>query len=273
MRCCCVPPAVVAAKKQNEPSITRSRCPTLQPGSRETGLPTSEESTKAKLPGASLLSMTEIPCRFCSRSLRNEARAQAVSDSASWFIVFEGRIARGRKRDRTSRSSRNKKARTCSCPSACCNRSKSRRRAALRYEVTSDGLHACLEKRPRGSEGPEWSGHVEHRTQPARRRNEGLTGSRGRIITCLRTGKQNAGKRALLGSMRANRGAGNFICGTDLPSADDSATAATSTRHADLDVMLGELRWVFEGDEKTRCRAPGRHNLCRPARSTRRNSG
>ena len=54
--------------------------------------------------------------------------------------------------------------------------------------------------------------------------------------------------------MRANRARGNFICGyrpaTFPTESGDRGHLHTDTAESWI-VMLGELRWVFEGDEKT----------------------
>ena len=80
--------------------------------------------------------------------------------------------------------------------------------------------------------------------------------------------KRNATKKNFTQeAIRANRARGNFICGyrpSSFPTEKgDRGHLHTDTAEAWL-VMLGELRWVFEGDEKTAIiAAAGRHHLRR----------
>ena len=67
--------------------------------------------------------------------------------------------------------------------------------------------------------------------------------------------KRNATKKNFTQeAMRANRARGNFICGYR-PATFPTASGDRGHLHTDTAeswiVMLGELRWVFEGDEKT----------------------
>ena len=67
--------------------------------------------------------------------------------------------------------------------------------------------------------------------------------------------KQNAARKGFTQeAMRANRARGNFICGYR-PATFPTASGDRGHLHTDTAeswiVMLGELRWVFEGDEKT----------------------
>lgn len=130
---------------------------------------------------------------------------------------------------------------------------------AIRYEVTAGPSSTPIyEKRP-----PETPTGVEYIAvtlstglNPLDVRNEGMSSHKPwpYHLNVYDLAKQNEGKKTFTQeAMRANRARGNFICGY----AGAEAPAEPGNRgHLHLDtgeswiVMLGELRWVFEGEVK-----------------------
>jgi mannose-6-phosphate isomerase-like protein (cupin superfamily) len=86
-------------------------------------------------------------------------------------------------------------------------------------------------------------------------RNEGINGTPWPLhYNIYELAKQNSGRKGFTQeAMRANRARGNFICGYRSAS---QPTDSGNRGHLHTDtaeswiVMLGELRWVFDGDEK-----------------------
>ena len=131
--------------------------------------------------------------------------------------------------------------------------------SAIRYEVTAGpSSTAVYEKRP--SETPRGVEYIpvtlSTGSNPLDVRNQGMSSGNPwpYHLNVYDLAKQNDGKKGFTQeAMRANRARGNFICGyAGGPQPTDSGNRGhlhTDTGESWI-VMLGELRWVFEGDVK-----------------------
>ncbi|MSO57338.1 MAG: hypothetical protein EXQ55_10545 [Acidobacteria bacterium] len=182
-------------------------------------------------------------------------------DSAAWFVVLDGQIRfEVEKPDRTFEIINATRGSYVFVPERMLHSFEVVGGApAIRYEVTSGpSSTAVYEKKPatapRGVEyipvtlgtGP----------NPLDVRNDGLNGKPWpHHYNVYELQKQNAAKKGFAQeAMRANRARGNFICGYR-PATFPTESGNRGHLHTDTAeswiVLLGELRWVFEGDEKT----------------------
>lgn len=130
---------------------------------------------------------------------------------------------------------------------------------AIRYEVTAGPSSTPIyEKRP--AETPKGVAYLpvtlSTGPNPLDVRNEGMSAGKPwpYHFNVYELAKQNASKKGFTQeAMRANRARGNCICGYP-PAVQPTASGNRGHLHTDTAeswiVMLGELRWVFEGDEK-----------------------
>jgi mannose-6-phosphate isomerase-like protein (cupin superfamily) len=182
-------------------------------------------------------------------------------DSASWFIVLEGQIRfEIEKPDRTFEIINATKGSYVFVPERMLHSLEVVGGGpAIRYEVTSGPSSTpVFEKRP--SDAPKGVEYVpvtlSTGPNPLDVRNEGLNGKPWfHHLNVYDLQKQNAAKKNFTQeAMRANRARGNFICGyrpaTFPTEKGDRGHLHTDTAESWV-IMLGELRWVFEGDEKT----------------------
>jgi mannose-6-phosphate isomerase-like protein (cupin superfamily) len=131
---------------------------------------------------------------------------------------------------------------------------------AIRYEVTSGPSSTPVyEKRP--AEAPKGTEYIpvtlSTGPNPLDVRNEGMSNGKPwpNHLNVYELAKQNESKKGFTQeAMRANRARGNFICGYR-PERQPTDSGDRGHLHTDTAeswiIMLGELRWVFDGDEKT----------------------
>jgi len=181
-------------------------------------------------------------------------------DSASWFVVLEGQIhVEIEKADGTYESIDATKGSYVFIPERLLHSLEVVGGVpAIRYEVTSGpSSTAVYERKPAAAQkGVEFIPvTLGTGPNPLDVRNEGLNGKPWPYhFNIYQLEKQNAGKKGFTQeAMRANRARGNFICGYR-PATFPTASGDRGHLHTDTAeswiVMLGELRWVFEGDEK-----------------------
>jgi mannose-6-phosphate isomerase-like protein (cupin superfamily) len=130
---------------------------------------------------------------------------------------------------------------------------------SIRYEVTAGPSSTPIyEKRPAQTpRGVEYLPvTLSTGSNPLDVRNQGMPSGKPwpHHLNVYDLAKQNDGKKGFTQeAMRANRARGNFICGyAGGPQPTDSGNRGhlhTDTGESWI-VMLGELRWVFEGDVK-----------------------
>jgi mannose-6-phosphate isomerase-like protein (cupin superfamily) len=182
-------------------------------------------------------------------------------DSAAWFVVLEGQIRfEVEKADRTFDVIDATKGSYLFVPERLLHSLEVVGSApAIRYEVTSGPASTpVFEKRP-----PQPAKGVDYvpvtlstGLNPLDVYNEGNGGKPWPYhVNIYELEKRNAGKKGFTQeAMRANRARGNFICGYR-PATFPTESGNRGHLHTDTAeswvVMLGELRWVFEGDEKT----------------------
>jgi len=182
-------------------------------------------------------------------------------DSAAWFVVLDGQIRfEVEKPDRTFEIVNATKGSYVFVPERMLHSFEVVGGApAIRYEVTSGpSSTAVYEKKP--ATAPTGVEYIPVTLgtgpNPLDVRNEGLNGKPWpHHYNVYELQKQNAAKKGFAQeAMRANRARGNFICGYR-PATFPTETGNRGHLHTDTAeswiVMLGELRWVFEGDEKT----------------------
>ena len=182
-------------------------------------------------------------------------------DSASWFIVLDGQIRfEVEKPDRTFEIIDATKGSYVFVPERMLHSLEVVGGSpAIRYEVTAGPSSTPVyEKRP--ADTPKGVEYVpvtlSTGPNPLDVRNEGLNGKPWpHHLNIYELQKQNAGKKSFTQeAMRANRARGNFICGyrpaTFPTESGDRGHLHTDTAESWI-VMLGQLRWVFEGDEKS----------------------
>jgi mannose-6-phosphate isomerase-like protein (cupin superfamily) len=181
-------------------------------------------------------------------------------DSAAWFVVLEGRIRfEVEKADRTFELIEASKGSFVFVPERMLHGLEVLgSEPAIRYEVTAGPLSTpVFEKRPSGgAKGVEYIPvTLSTGPNPLDVRNEGAGGTAWpHHYNIYELESQNAGKKNFTQeAMRANRARGNFICGYR-PTSQPTAAGDRGHLHADTAeswiVMLGELRWVFDGDDK-----------------------
>ena len=182
-------------------------------------------------------------------------------DSASWFVVLEGRIRfEVEKADRSFEIIEASKGSYVFVPERMLHSLEVvGDQPAIRYEVTSGPSSTPVyEKRPaQAPSGTEFAPvTLSTGPNPLDVRNEGLNGKPWpHHYNVYELEKQNAGKKGFTQeAMRANRARGNFICGYR-PATFPTESGNRGHLHTDTAeswvIMLGELRWVFEGDEKS----------------------
>jgi mannose-6-phosphate isomerase-like protein (cupin superfamily) len=183
-------------------------------------------------------------------------------DSAVWWAVLEGRIRfEIEKADRTFEVVDASKGSFVFVPERMLHSlDVVGSEPAIRYEVTAGPRSTPVyEKRPaRSMPGVEYLPvRVSSGPNPLDVRNEGMPDGKPwpHHLNVYELQKQNQDKPRgfTQEAMRANRARGNFICG--YAGAGQPAPAPGRGHfHADVAeswiVMLGELRWVFEGDEQ-----------------------
>jgi len=129
---------------------------------------------------------------------------------------------------------------------------------AIRYEVTAGPSSTpVFERRP--GDAPKGVAYVpvtlSTGSNPLDVRNAGLEGVPWpHHYNIHDLAKQHSGRKGFTQeAMRANRARGNFICGYR-PATQPTESGDRGHLHADTAeswiVMLGELRWVFDGDER-----------------------
>lgn len=181
-------------------------------------------------------------------------------DSAAWFVVLEGRIQFEVERaDRTFELIEATKGSFVFVPERMLHGFQVLgSEPAIRYEVTAGPSSTpVFEKRQDGaSKGVEYIPvTLSTGPNPLDVRNEGAGGAQWpHHYNIYELERQNAGKKGFTQeAMRANRARGNFICGYR-PTMQPTAAGDRGHLHADTAeswiVMLGTLRWVFDGDEK-----------------------
>lgn len=182
-------------------------------------------------------------------------------DSASWFVVLDGQIRfEVEKADRTFEVIDATRGSYVFVPERLLHSLEVVGNApALRYEVTSGPSSTPVyEKRPaQAPKGVEFIPvTLGTGLNPLDVYNEGNGGKPWPYhVNVYELEKRNATKKNFTQeAMRANRARGNFICGYR-PSSFPTEKGDRGHLHTDTAeswiVMLGELRWVFEGDEKT----------------------
>lgn len=184
-------------------------------------------------------------------------------DSAAWFVVLDGRIRfEVEKADRAFAVIEATRGSYVFVPERMLHSFEIvGTEPAIRYEVTSGPRSTPVyEKRP--AEAPKGTEFIPVTLgagpNPLDVRSEGLNGKpwpEPHHYNVYELEKQNAGKKGFTQeAMRANRARGNFICGYR-PATFPTDSGDRGHLHADTAeswiVMLGELRWVFEGDPKT----------------------
>lgn len=182
-------------------------------------------------------------------------------DSAAWFVVLDGEIRfEVEKADRTFEVINARKGSYVFVPERLLHSIEVVGTApALRYEVTSGPSSTPVyEQRPADAvKGVEYIPvTLSSGLNPLDVYNEGNNGKPWPYhVNVYDLQKQNATKKNFSQeAMRANRARGNFICG-HRPATFPTESGNRGHLHTDTAeswiVMLGELRWVFEGDEKT----------------------
>ena len=190
---------------------------------------------------------------------RHERRLYA--DAAAWFVVLEGQIRfEVEKADRSFEVINASKGSYVFVPERLLFSLEVVGGApAIRYEVTSSpSATPIFEKKPASApKGVEYVAvTLSTGPNPLDVYNEGNGGKPWPYhVNVYDLQKANATKKGFTQeAMRANRARGNFICGYR-PATFPTATGNRGHLHTDTAeswiVMLGELRWVFEGDEKT----------------------
>jgi mannose-6-phosphate isomerase-like protein (cupin superfamily) len=182
-------------------------------------------------------------------------------DSAAWFVVMEGEIRfEVEKPDRTFETINATKGSYVFVPERMLHSFEVTGTVpAIRYEVTSGPLSTPVyESRPAG-DAPTGAQYIpvtlSTGPNPLDVRNEGLNGKPWpHHFNVYEMEKQNAAKKGFTQeAMRANRARGNFICGYR-PASFPTDSGNRGHLHTDTAeswiVMLGELRWVFDGDVK-----------------------
>ena len=181
-------------------------------------------------------------------------------DSAAWFVVLEGSIRFEVERaDRTFENIDATKGSYVFVPERMLHSLEVvGGTPAIRYEVTS-GLSSTPVFETPPSETPPGVRYIpvtlSTGPNPLDVRNEGLNGEPWpHHYNVYELEKQHAGEtRFTQAAMRANRARGNFICGYR-PETQPTDTGDRGHLHADTAeswiVMLGELRWVFDGYER-----------------------
>jgi mannose-6-phosphate isomerase-like protein (cupin superfamily) len=182
-------------------------------------------------------------------------------DSAAWWVVLEGEVRfEIEKADRTFEVINATKGSYVFVPERMLHSFEVVGTSpALRYEVTSGPSSTPVyEKRP--AHPPKGREYIpvtlSTGPNPLDVRNEGLNGKPWpHHFNIYELEKQNAGKKNFTQeAMRANRARGNFICGYR-PATQPTDSGNRGHLHTDTAeswvIMLGELRWVFDGDEKT----------------------
>ena len=182
-------------------------------------------------------------------------------DSAAWFIVLEGSIRfEVQKADLSFEVIEATKGSYVFVPERLLHSIEvTGGQPAIRYEVTSGPSSTpVFEKKP--AQAPKGTEYIPVTLgtgpNPLDVYNEGNSGKPWPYhVNVYELEKKNATKKGFTQeAMRANRARGNFICGyrpaTFPTDSGDRGHLHTDTAESWV-VMLGELRWVFEGDEKT----------------------
>jgi len=184
-------------------------------------------------------------------------------DSAAWWVVLEGQVRfEIEKPDRTFEIVNATKGSYVFVPERMLHSLEVvGGEPAIRYEVTSGPSSTPVyQKKP--ANAPMGTKYIPVTLgtgpNPLDVRNEGINGKpwpEPHHYNVYQLEKQNAGKKGFTQeAMRANRARGNFICGyrpaTFSTDSGDRGHLHTDTAESWV-IMLGELRWVFEGDEKT----------------------
>ena len=182
-------------------------------------------------------------------------------DSAAWFAVLEGEIRfEVEKPDRSFESIHATKGSYVFVPERLLHSVEIVGTSpAIRYEVTlGPSSTPVFEKKPAAApKGVEYVPvTLSTGLNPLDVYNEGNGGKPWPYhVNIYDLEKRNTGKKNFTQeAIRANRARGNFICGYR-PATFPTASGTRGHLHTDTAeswiVMLGELRWVFEGDEKT----------------------
>jgi mannose-6-phosphate isomerase-like protein (cupin superfamily) len=182
-------------------------------------------------------------------------------DSAAWFIVMEGQIQfEIEKPDRTFDIIVATKGSYVFVPERMLHAFEvTGSGPAIRYEVTAGPSSTPVFAARPSTEPPPGTQYIpvtlSTGPNPLDVRNEGLNGNPWpHHLNVYELEKRNSGKKAFTQeAMRANRARGNFICGYR-PATFPTDTGNRGHLHTDTAeswiVMLGELRWVFDGDAK-----------------------
>ena len=182
-------------------------------------------------------------------------------DSAAWFVVLDGQIRfEVEKADRTFEVIDATKGSYVFVPERLLHSLEVvGTTPAIRYEVTAGPSSTPVFEKPptQAAKGVEYVPvTLSTGLNPLDVYNEGNGGKPWPYhVNIYALEKQNAGKKGFTQeAMRANRARGNFICGYR-PATFPTESGNRGHLHTDTAeswvVMLGELRWVFEGDEKT----------------------
>jgi oxalate decarboxylase/phosphoglucose isomerase-like protein (cupin superfamily) len=182
-------------------------------------------------------------------------------DSAAWFIVLEGNIRfEVQKADRSFEVIDATKGSYVFVPERLLHSIEvTGGQPAIRYEVTSGPSSTpVFEKKP--AQAPKGTEYIPVTLgtglNPLDVYREGNAGKPWPYhVNIYELEKRNTTRKGFTQeAMRANRARGNFICGyrpaTFPTDSGDRGHLHTDTAESWV-VMLGELRWVFEGDEKT----------------------
>jgi len=183
-------------------------------------------------------------------------------DSAAWFVVLEGQVRfEVEKADRTFEIIDATKGSYVFVPERMLHSLEiTGTGPAIRYEVTSGPSSTPVYEKKPATAAPAGTQYVpvtlSTGPNPLDVRNEGLNGKPWpHHYNIYELEKQNAGKKGFTQeAMRANRARGNFICGyrpaTFPTDAGNRGHLHTDTAESWI-VMLGELRWIFDGDPKS----------------------